>query len=238
MPTVLISKGLEKLYKSLNADTKKILIAPDAVDIKQFSLAISQNDAREKVGLPLEKKIILYTGHLYSWKGADMMADVAQNISEDVLFVFVGGTSRDIETFKDQHGSTKNILILGKKPHHEIPFYLRAADILLLPNSAKEDISRLYTSPMKLFEYMASGTPIIASNLPSIREILDDSMVYFFESDNSKILVETIKKVLSDYEKAKHKAQVALLEVKNYSWEKRARSIFEFVNHEYSEKNL
>ncbi len=120
--------------------------------------------------------------------------------------------------------------MVGAKPHDEIPLWLRAADVLILPNTANEDISKYYTSPMKLFEYMASGTPIVASALPSIREILNENNAVLVESDNPEKLAEGIKKVLADAELAKKISKQAFADVQNRTWGKRAEEILEFVN--------
>ncbi|MDE2021763.1 MAG: glycosyltransferase family 4 protein, partial [Patescibacteria group bacterium] len=148
---------------------------------------------------------------------------------DKTLFVFVGGTENDTKAFREKYAFVKNIRVIGKRPHAEIPLYLRAADILVLPNSGKEDLSRLYTSPLKLFEYMASGVPIIASDLPSIREILDESLAYFFTPDDHESLSRAINKVFQNYEEAKGKGASARVVAEKYSWEKRARGILDFI---------
>lgn len=229
VPIVAISSGLRDLYIKMGAKSSSVIIAPDAVDIEQFDISLSKNEARKSLGLELDKKIILYSGHLYSWKGADTLAKSAKYLSDDHRIVFVGGTDVDVKTFQEKFSNVKNILVLGKKPHHQIPLYLRSADILVLPLSKKENISKLYTSPMKLFEYMASGNPIIASDLPSLREILNDDVAFFFESDNDLSLSETIKDVILNYENAKEKAQRARKLVEEYSWNKRVGKIINFI---------
>ena len=102
--------------------------------------------------------------------------------------------------------------------------YLRAADVLVLPNSAKKEVSKTYTSPMKLFEYMASSVPIVASDLQSLREVLDDSTCYFFISDNSESLATVITKALKDLQ-APAKAARPHEKVQRYTWGNRAESI-------------
>jgi len=171
----------------------------------------------------------LYTGHLYSWKGADTLAEAARLLPKDIKIYFVGGTENDILSFKKKYEGVENIRILGKKPHHEMPLYMRAADVLMIPNSAKEDISRLYTSPMKLFEYMASGTPIISSDLPSLREVLNESNAFFFVADDPENLAERIISVIEHYSNAQEKSSKALVEVYRYSWKKRAADILAFL---------
>lgn len=122
-----------------------------------------------------------------------------------------------------------NIKILGRRPHHEIPLYLKAADVLVLPNSGKEDISRLYTSPMKLFEYMASMSPIVASRLPSICEILNDGNAVLVEPDRPEALASAVESVLGNELLVRAITKQALVDVEKYSWDRRAKMILEFI---------
>ena len=229
IPIVAITNGLRDLYSK---DAKgKILVAPDAVDIQQFQINRDKNEIRSELGFMTEKKIVVYTGHLYEWKGAHILAEAAKNLGENTEVVFVGGTDDDIETFRRKFSYIKNMRILGRKPHYEMPLYLRAADVLVIPNSAKEDISRLYTSPMKLFEYMASGTPIIASDLPSLREVLNERNSCFFEADNAQSLADAIKNLIGNADKLKSISAQMSRDIMSYSWNNRARSIIDFIKH-------
>ena len=123
-----------------------------------------------------------------------------------------------------------NVLILSHKPHKEIPFFLRAADVLILPNSAKEEISKHYTSPLKLFEYMASIRPIVACDLPSVREILNDKNSVLFKPDNVDELNEGIKKVLNNNFLGEELAKKARENIEDYTWQKRAEKIINFID--------
>ena len=227
---ISITQGLKDFYMKNGVDAVRILVAPDAVDAEQFDINISMEEAREKLGLPKDKKIILYTGHLYDWKGAHILAQAAKLLPDSTVVVFVGGTDNDIKNFKERFGATANIMILGKKPYEEMPIYLKAADILALPNSPVNDISSLYTSPMKLFEYMAVGRAIIASNLPSIREILESERnAVLVEPDKPELLAEGIKRIISDPALDKRISDEAYKDSKLYTWLNRARSIVSFI---------
>ncbi len=235
---IAISNGIREDLVKFGIKDSDILVAHDGVDLADFDIDISKEEARARADLPLDKKIIMYAGHLFEWKGTGTLLEAAKLISSDqfltaknFLFVFVGGTEYDIEKFqqKIKDMDLKNVLILGHKPHKEMPVYLKAADLLVLPNSAKEEISKSYTSPLKLFEYMASKRPIVASNLPSIKEVLDQNNSWLAESDNSRQLAETIKKVINDPIKSNQLAQKAFEDVKNYTWAGRVRKILDFI---------
>lgn len=225
---VTITQGLAEYCYSMRAVKDKVVVVPDGVDADEFEVIQSKEECRTKLGLPSDKKIILYTGHLYFWKGVDTLAESAQFFDENTLIVFVGGTDHDVKSFMKRFTSAR-IVMVGHKPHNLIPYYLKSADVLVLPNSAKEDISRLYTSPIKLFEYMSSGRPIIASDLPSLQEVLNDKNAIFFNADNPVSLAETIKKVLANPSATDIITTQALSDVKEYTWEKRAQKIINFI---------
>ncbi len=227
---IAITQGLKDDLIKLGIGSKKILVAPDGVDLADFdNLPDNQNELRLELKLPLDKKIILYSGHLYDWKGALIFAESAKFFSENSLAVFLGGTDDDIKSFKTKYGNYGNILILGRVEKSQVAKYLKAADILVLPNSAKLEISARYTSPLKLFEYMASGKPIVSSNLPAIREILSENSALLVEPDSAKDLADGIFKLLSDDIISHHLSKQALLGVQKYSWEKRADNILDFI---------
>lgn len=228
---VVLNSYLKNNFLKEGFSEDKILISPDAVD-KDFFLNISDKmNERKSLGLPLNKKIILYSGNFYDWKGVDTFAHSIRILPIDLFFVIVGGTKQsDLERIRGILVDQKNVLILGHVPHSEIPKYIFSADILVLPNSAKQDISSFYTSPLKLFEYMAVGRPIVASDLPSLREVLDESSCVFFEPDNPESLAEKVKILLSDSSLANKIASEALVKSKKYTWDNRALEILNFVN--------
>ena len=225
--TSFIKNELIKLGVSEN----KILILPDAVDLEKFGIKISKEEARKKLGLPPDKKIILYTGsfYLYNWKGVDVLLEAAKNFGEGFLFLFVGGSSEEIEQIKSKYNNLSNVLLLGHKLYAEIPCYLKSADVLALPNKSGHAMSEKHTSPLKLFEYMASSRPIVASNLPSLREVLTEKEAVFFRPNDSTNLAHAIKKILDDSSLAERLTQSALQKVQNYTWQNRSHRAIDFI---------
>jgi glycosyltransferase involved in cell wall biosynthesis len=194
-----------------------------------------KQEVRRQLDLPIDKKIVLYTGHLYDWKGVDVLAEAGKKLS-DVLFVFVGGTADDLKSFIKKYGSIKNIIVVGYKPYMAIPDYIQAADVLVLPNSLRSTNPRLRiysqfdTSPIKMFEYMASGRPIIAVDLPAIKEVLNDQNATLFNHDDHNDLAQKIIEVLKDYSLAEEKALVAQHQSVDFTWGKRVEKIINFIN--------
>ncbi|MFA6406334.1 MAG: glycosyltransferase family 4 protein [Patescibacteria group bacterium] len=227
---IAITQGLKSdLVEKYGYPSKKILVAPDGVDLETFNILITREEARKKLDLPMDKKIVLYTGHLYKWKGVDTLAQAVTSLPLDTLVYMVGGTEEEIKLFKQRNFDTSRIINVAARPREEIAVWLKAADVLILPNSGKEAISEKYTSPLKLFEYMASGTPIVASDLPSIREIIGPEDAEFFIADNPADLARAIRSLLADVDQAKLKAEKAYALGKNFSWINRAKNILVFL---------
>ena len=145
------------------------------------------------------------------------------------MIVFVGGKEHHVEDFKNKNIRYKNILLVGSRPHEEMPFWIKSADVVVLPNTAKEDISKYYTSPLKMFEYMAGKTPIVASDLPSIREILNEGNAVLVEPDNSKKLAEGISRILNNNELGVKISEQSFFDVQNYTWRERSEQVIDFI---------
>ncbi len=230
---IVITNKLKDSYMKEGIPGEKIMVAPDGVDLRIFDNSYSKEDIREELGIPLGKKIISYTGHLYDWKGAHVLAMSMKYMSNDYVTYFVGGIGKDIPKFKEfvERNKILNAIIVGHVPPTKVPKYLAASDVVVLPNIRK-GLSE-YTSPLKLFEYMASKRPIVASDLPTIREVLNEGNAVLAESGNPKALAKGIEKLLKNEEFAKGIVEKAYKDVQGYSWEKRAERILEFIGGDF-----
>ncbi len=225
---IVITQKLKELFVKKRIPEERILVAPDGVDLQEFDIKDNREECRKRLNLPLDKKIVLYTGHLYGWKGTQILAEASKLFPEDTEVYFVGGTEKHIKEFRLWTSDLK-LNIVGHRPHSEIPYWLRAADVLILPNSTKADISRYWTSPIKMFEYMVSKRPIVASNLPSIREILNEKNAILVEPDNPEGLTNGIKKILQNPELSAKISNQAFEDVQDYTWQKRVKKILKFI---------
>ncbi|NMC51656.1 glycosyltransferase family 4 protein [Candidatus Kuenenbacteria bacterium] len=229
---ITITNGLKDELAGLGLDGKNILVAPDAVDLSEFEkVRLGKQELRQKLGLPPDKNIIAYTGHLYDWKGVQGLADAAKFLTEKEIIVFIGGSEEkfDLGRFRSRNEGNKRILILGYKPYAQMPLYLKAADVLVLPNSAGEQKSKSWTSPLKLFMYLASGTPIVAADLPSLTEILNKDNAVLYQPDDSAAMATSIQKVLTDPSLSTKISAKARSDVQAHTWQKRAEKIVAFI---------
>ncbi len=225
---IVISEALKEEFVRFGFSENLVLVAPDGVDIESFGGTISKDEARQKLNLPLDAYIVMYSGHLFERKGAHVLAQAAPLLPE-ALFVFVGGTDREVQQFKKNYGQGSNIVIVGYRPHKEVPIYLQAADVLVLPNSAKESVSDQFTSPLKLFEYMASRRPIVASDLKVLREVLHDASAVFVPADQPEPLAQALETLQRNKELRAQLAERAFADVTGYTWEARAKIISKFI---------
>jgi glycosyltransferase involved in cell wall biosynthesis len=222
VPVVAITKSIKNSWEKLGGET---FYAPDGVSQEFFS-GVSRKKARKILGLRADQKIVLYTGNLYSWKGVDTLAQAAGEVPE-YDFYFVGGSviDKNIKPFRDKYGRSENLYVLGHQVYQKIPLWLKAADVLVIPNSAHNSKGRQDSSPLKLFEYLASGTPVVASKVPSISEIVTKKEVTFFEPDDKESLVQSIKNACNLPQNSK-----ATAVAKEYTWQKRAKHISTYLN--------
>jgi len=224
---VVTAQNLKDFFVKNGMPAKRIIVVPNGVDLEKFQIAKSKFQIREELALPQDKKIVLYAGHLYEWKGVQTLAEASQHLPEDIKVYFVGGTERDVEKFKTKNLKLK-INVVGYRSHDEIPLWLKAADVLVLPDSAKGDPLKYGASPLKMFEYMASKRPIVASDLSSITEVLGKDNAVLVKPDNPELLAQGINEILQNPQLSDKISERAFQDVQNHAWEKRAQKILEY----------
>ncbi len=228
---VVTEKLKTKFIEEYGILSEKILVERDAVALKKFYRAVPNAKLWSAFGIPEHIKIVLYSGTLSTEKGVETLAESAALVGDDVQIVFLGGTEAQVSAFKEKYGGIKNISIVGRVDYTEVPAYVASADVLVLPDLALYTFSNLYTSPMKLFEYMATGLPIVAAKVSSLEEVLDEESAIFFESGNSPSLAHGITEALSNTEKSAKIGIRAREKVSEFTWEKRGKNIFAHLNY-------
>ena len=232
--TVTISLALEKLYVALGLSPHSVMTAHDGVDISRFG-AVPQVEARNALGLPLDGKLVVYTGGLYPGRGLEELIQAIKGLA--ATLVIVGG--KDVaaaQRLKDcaaQNG-VSNVLFVGHRPTTDIPVYLAAANVLAMPYSrrtvAPGGITTDWMSPLKMFEYMAAARPIVASDLPVLREVLrDDENALMVKPDDAGSLADGLRRLLANSTLAARLAAQARHDVEAHTWEARAKKILEFA---------
>ncbi len=225
---VTISEQLKVRMIENGLPEDKILVAPDGADLDAYTDDLSKTAAREKLGFPIEGKYALYVGHLYQDRGIKEIMYSAKKMP-DVQFVIVGGHANDIEHWRAYVADNKleNINIVGFVENRFVPLYQWMADVLLMPYSKSCGTSE-WMSPLKLFEYMASGRAIIASHFPVFDEILrDQDNCKLVEADDAESLHQGLLSIFENTQFMDNIGKKAKLDVQNYSWTSRAQFILD-----------
>jgi len=231
LKTIAVSHGLKDAAVASGLDGNKIMVCPAGVDQDMLENPVSMADARKMVGLPDEAKIVLYSGRLSKWKGVNTLVESAKHLSEGTLLVIVGGIEGEPESIAQlvsRTGVADKVRVLGHREHSQMKFFQSAADVLVCPNSPTTTESVSFTSPLKLKEYMASRRPIVASDLPSLREVLGEIAVYA-PADDQIALADAIKVALKGGPDIDEKVEAAYQKVQSQTWANRAKEILAMV---------
>lgn len=228
---VPITEAIAAEVRASGMPAGRILVAPDGADIAAYATLHDTAALRRTHGIGADTVVWAYTGQLYGWKGVDTLVEAANGIPSNVTGLIIGGSGEPLESLRAR--ITKNNLsvrALGQIPHFEVPQYLALADMVIIPNSANNRMAR-YTSPLKLFEAMAAGKAIVASDIPSLREILDETIAVLVPPDNAEALRDAIAALAQDPEHRTRLGESARARAGQYDWNERAKRIAAFVAH-------
>ncbi len=214
---VTITKGLADLLTD-RFGSRDVTIVPDGVRAR------ADSSPHRMMGLP----VVAYSGHLYPWKGVDVFVEALARVPH-ARGLIVGGHPDEsdihrVRNLSDRLMLSERVTFTGLVPPSRVADHLARADILVLPNTHTA-ISRDFSSPLKLFEYMAARRPIVASDLPSFREILTDDDAIFVEPGNATAIADAIARLIADPALAQRIADHAYARVNDYTWDRRAERL-------------
>jgi glycosyltransferase involved in cell wall biosynthesis len=215
---ITITQALHDELTDRFGERDRIAVVHDGVRIDRLQ-PIGRRGARPVVG---------YAGHLYPWKGVDVLLEALARIP-DVHGLIVGGhpSELDLERCRGRAAElaiADRITFTGLVAPFEVGARIASADVLVLPNLPLR-ISRAYTSPLKLFEYMAAGRPIVASDLPAVREVVGVDAAVLVKPGDPEALAAGLRRVLANPDLAERLARTALARVRDFTWDARAARI-------------
>jgi glycosyltransferase involved in cell wall biosynthesis len=225
---VTITAGLKQELERRFGSRATVAVVPDGVRLPASDASLP--GAEEQSSTTDERPFTIgYAGHLYPWKGVELVIEAVAGLA-DTRGLIVGGHDREpdlarLKAYAEKIFCSLRVTFTGMVPPADVAARLRDADVLVLPNPPSA-ISRAFTSPLKLFEYMASGRPIVASDLPSIREVLTDGRnALLVEAGNAHAVTDGVRRIKDDPALGRRLAAQALEDVRAFTWEARAARI-------------
>lgn len=237
---VCLTSPMAEELRRWGVRSEKILVEPDGVNLAMFANLPDQTTAKREWGLPPGHPVIGYAGSLVTQdviqKGVGELLQafaLLKQRGQEFLGWIVGGPEAWARRYHAEArtlGIDRDVCVEGQIDPSRVPSALRACDVLVYPAPASEHpYFRRDTSPLKLFEYMASGVPIVCADLPPIRDVVDASVVRFCKAGDAESLADAIGDVLRDPHAARERAERAKERVRKFAWGERMKRVLQRV---------
>ena len=209
-------------------DGKDFIVAPDGVDLERFVDLPSPEEARYRLGLAA-LFTAGYAGSHYAGRGIELIFELAR-LLPGVQFLIMGGDEQSVDARRKQavQQGLVNMYFVGFVSNADLPLYLSACEVLLMPYQRQVAVSSggntvKYMSPLKLFEYMAMHRLVISSDLPVLREVLNERNAILCDPEDIGMWQNAIKICMADVELRQRLGSQAWQDVQQYSWRKRVQ---------------
>jgi glycosyltransferase involved in cell wall biosynthesis len=226
-----VTRVLADILRESGVPEDKIRVVPNGVDEKKLgalpapALAVATNNADALAsGLPPKELVIGFTGFMHPWHRLDIAIDALAQFNDRplrLLCVGEGEIRPELEALARELGVEDRVEFTGLVSRAEIYDYVRQFDIAIQPSVTA------YASPLKLFEYLAVGSLVVAPRTPNILEILNDDNAVLFDIDREgdfaaklKYAIENIEELYSRRVRARE-----TIDEKNLTWQDNARLV-------------
>ena len=226
----------EELVTKFKVGKEKVFYFPDAVDLSLFkNINLSKEQLRKQLSLPQDKTIISYAGKFKTMgqtKGVENILISFKNLSKKypgIYLLLVGLETVETPNIKKLLGDCRAYQLVEYVPMGQLAKYELASDILVM-NYPDSFHYRYYMSPLKMFEYMATNNPIVTTDLPCIRDVLSEKNAVLFAPNDLNNLTDSLERLIKDKDLSRRLSEQALSDVSEYTWDKRAKEILNFMN--------
>lgn len=216
---VTITQALADDLRDRFGSRQHVFVVPDGA-------ALTVEADRPAPASVASQLVVGYAGHLYPWKGVDVLVRALALVPEARAIIVGGHPSESdharVATLVRDLGLAERVEMPGLVPPTEVTRHLQRANVLVLPNTTSA-ISDRYTSPLKLFEYLAMGRAIVASDLPSLREVLTDGQTALLVTpDDPPALAAALARLAADPTLARALSAAGRALAPSYTWQARA----------------
>lgn len=209
------------------AGDEATIVVPNGVDADLFARPVDRATARQQLHLPPDAPVLGFVGSVRPWHGLETaIAALVELPSAELVVAGDGPTRTDLEASAETLDVGARVHWLGAQPHDQIPSVLAALDVALAPYPLLDDFAY---SPLKLYEYLAAGVPIVASDIGQVRTALDGGRWgQLVAPGDASSLAGGIRRVLGDIDAARERAELARRWTHEcHDWTTRATSIVE-----------
>jgi glycosyltransferase involved in cell wall biosynthesis len=179
----VINKGLKDYAVEMGGDIDKVSIIPAGVDLEKFNPQVDGSSIKKKYGITKDDILLFFMGWIYDFSGMKEVAEslsITKNEKIKLMIVGEGDLYKPLLKMKNEKKLDGKLILTGKIPFEEVPRHIAAADICLLPAYKNETMMNIV--PIKIYEYMAMGKPVIATKLPGIvKEFGEDCGVIYIK---------------------------------------------------------
>lgn len=232
---VCLTTPMKSELVSWGVQSERVIVEGDAVSLDRFSSLPDKEGARSELKIrDLKKFTVGYAGSFKMMgldKGVGLIPDAVQSLrgqSMEIAMIIVGGEFEEKEKEDIRKECVNPGTDLGYFDSEKMKLFFASCDLFIYPAPKTNHPYFIRdTSPLKIFEYMAAGKPIITADLPPIRDILDESTATFFKPGDSDDLARAIKEVFDNTEEAHKKAVRARKKVEEHTWERRMERILQ-----------
>ncbi|MBM4451910.1 MAG: glycosyltransferase family 4 protein [Chloroflexi bacterium] len=215
-----INDKLRDYVLSAGATDKKTRVIRAGIDIEQFKPSGKSSEIRQTYRLRENDVVLFFMGWLYHFSG---LKEVALELAKTddprlkLLIVGEGDAFEDLKRIQEKHNLQDRVILTGQKPYTEMPAFIEASDICLLPAYPQEKVMQDIV-PIKLYEYLAMEKPVIATRLPGIMQEFgeDNGVVYINEPEDTIVKAKS----LAESDKMGEFGIKARKFVEKYSWNK------------------
>jgi glycosyltransferase involved in cell wall biosynthesis len=237
---VVVSRPIRDELVARGIPEARILVNPNGVDAERYAPTVDGSEVRRRLGLE-RRRVLGFIGTFGRWHGAEVLADAFGLLLErrpewrdDVRLLMVGDglTRAETERRLRAHGVFDRAVLTGSVPQQEGPAHLAACDVLVAPHAPNADGSTFFGSPTKVFEYMAMGRGIAASNLGQIGEVLrDEETALLTKPGDARSLAAACERLLDDAPLARRLGEAARRDVVlRHTWTEHTRRIVEALS--------
>lgn len=237
---VTVTSFMKEEIRKIGVGPERILVRGNGVDLDVFAAAQSREECRCRLGLPLGRPIVGYIGRFRAMGAEKGIRELVHALArldavdgEEPLLLCVGGPMDAVPTYLAEARrlgiDEDRLRFVDRVPHAQVPLWIRACDVAVVPSPPTEYLS-YFSCPQKLYEYLAAGTPVVASDLPAIGEIVEHGRSGWLVSPgSSQALAEGIRAVLADPSRARLMATNAVEFARSNTWDHRAVAILSRV---------